>query len=321
MEGNKKIGFFKKFYLIITDFRIYPLISKEKFSNSFAYYIKLLLLVTFVFTLIISINLFDILNNIIANYDNIPNFTFNNGELNIENKIIIEDNKNTVIIDTNRNLQDYLEGEMGQGLNLYDSYVLIDKNEAYVYNGYEGNSFNFKDYGITITKQSLLDFFVYIRTNFYIKVLLFISIFLGIFVAFFVINTINVIILAILAGLVNALFRSELKFSNYLKISMSILTLPIIVEIFAIIATGGIPYYAYITYYILAYVYLFYALRAITLDYIITNIPGDSIKDKIKKMVEQVESEIEDKMKESEEKNKEDEENKEEKDSNEKGDK
>jgi hypothetical protein len=301
MESNKKIGFFQKLYLIITDFRIYPLINKERFSFSFSYFIKLLLLVSFVLAMIISVNLFDLFDLVINNYSSIPEFTFINGELNTENEILIEDNKSAIIIDTKRSAKDYLDGELGQQLNSYESYIIVDKNQIYIYDGLKGNYYSFKDFGVTITKGNLLDFLLYLKSNLYIKILIFLPLFLGVFIGYFVIKIINVFMLAIFAWLINAVFRADLKYSNYFKISMAILTLPIIVEFIAITATGGIPDYAYITYHLLSCVYLFYALRAIKLDYILTNIPGDNLKEKLKKMIEQVASEIEEKNKESSE--------------------
>jgi hypothetical protein len=300
-EEKKKIGFFRKLYLIITDFRIYPLIVKEKFISSFGYFIKLISIISVIITLMITFRLFNFISYVINNYNLIPEFTLINGELNVKNKILIHGDDSAFIVDTERSNKDYIDGEIGQDLRSYDSYVIIDKDEIYINNGTESFTQKFKDMGIDVTRQELLDVFNSAKSNVGVQAIIFISLFLGTFLSVFAFKFMNVIILAILAVIINSLFRSDISFSGYIKICMAVLTLPIIVELISILTIGGVPTYAYYTYHILSYVYLYYAIRAIKLDYIITNIPGENMKEKLEKMIEQVASEIEKKVKGKEE--------------------
>ncbi len=64
-------------------------------------------------------------------------------------------------------------------------------------------------------------------------------------------------------------FGTKYKFKDYMKAAFYVITLPVITELIALIITGTVSDYAYITYYLLVYVYMYYAIRALKLDNII----------------------------------------------------
>ena len=65
-------------------------------------------------------------------------------------------------------------------------------------------------------------------------------------------------------------FRIRYHFKDYNKVAFYIITLPTITELIALICVGELNDYATITYYLLCYVYMFYAVRALKLDNILT---------------------------------------------------
>ena len=95
------------------------------------------------------------------------------------------------------------------------------------------------------------------------------AIFCGVFVAYLITKSLNLLWISLMLLLLGHLFRTKYKYRHYLQVACYVVTLPIITEILALTITGSINDYAYITYNLLLYIYMYYAIRALKLDDII----------------------------------------------------
>ena len=70
-----RANFFKKIYLAITDFRIYPYSQKDRTISAIWYFIRLVLLCALIISIFLTKYIFDTLPSIIAKFDEtVPNF-------------------------------------------------------------------------------------------------------------------------------------------------------------------------------------------------------------------------------------------------------
>ena len=192
MKKEEKIGFFRKMFLVITDFRTYPFLVKyEKFYKSFAY---LLILILF-FSLILSLNVFmkfnNMFNDILENYEEIvPEFQFSNGELNVSEKFESELDKDTFLkLDTSYTYNEFKHTEEYKRLLKYSTLILVNNDKISIeVNGeplplYE---INFNDFEYKINKASLLDELIMYSNDKEYKITLAFSMYISIFLAYFI---------------------------------------------------------------------------------------------------------------------------------------
>ena len=78
----EKVSFFKRLYLAIADFRLYPFTKTEKLTVAIGYFFKLIILMSIIIGARFTTNVFEELPSVISIADRIlPEFTLNNGVL------------------------------------------------------------------------------------------------------------------------------------------------------------------------------------------------------------------------------------------------
>ena len=158
---KEKLGFFKKLFLVVTDFRTYPfLVKHEKFYKSFLYLIKLVLILSLVLTLNIISNFSDVLQVVIENYDEaIPEFELVDNELNVTEKYSKKINNETYfVINTDYTYEEYIKTKEYSALVIYDAKTFVNSDGIVIeVSDQLPYGIAFKDFDYETNKQSLYE--------------------------------------------------------------------------------------------------------------------------------------------------------------------
>lgn len=265
---KEKLGFFKKLFLVITDFRTYPfLVKHEKFFKSVLYLLALTLIISAIFTTNLILKFNSVLDNVIENYnDKVPEFELSNGTLGVGEKYSEKINPETyLVINTDYTYDEYIETKEYGGLVIYDTIAIINSDKMMIETPTFILKVSFNELNYEINKNDFYDVLKQSKGNLslipYI-VTIYISVFIGYYIAVFI----KVLFLACLISVICFFTGVRLNFNNYIKIAIYAYTLPLIMELVSYCLVGSIKDYAYYTTLLLTYVYIIYAIRAIKLD-------------------------------------------------------
>lgn len=265
-----KIEFFSKIYLAITDFRLHPfVVQREKLINSLAYFVFIILLASLVMTWNHSARFFNWVDEFLTTYnEDIEDFTISDGILDVENEIEYSLSGVQIKSDSTKVLTDVDFEEIDtDGYNLSilafkDFFAIGSSDFGFVTSKYEGA---FGD----IAKQMIYQKLTNMCSSFSQKFTIIVSIWAIIFVSYLLSKSVQLVFIALMLMLLGSMFMLKYKYKHYLQSACYVLTLPIIIEVISVAVTGTIVDYATITYYLLMYVYMYYAIRALKLDNII----------------------------------------------------
>ena len=297
MIKKERLGFFKRIYLAITDFRLYPFVQREKTIAATSYFSLLLMLLTLFISLQFSLKVFDGISFINEGYDKlVPEFSLENGILNVEDKIYDLDGEVKFAVDTSYKGEEFAKTDLGKEIVYSKSFFVIN-SDGIVYSEDGGAViYTFAPVSSKINKAILKQEIEFVDSNLSVKVAIFFITWLVLFFAYFILKMINALFLILISYMLNFMFGMKLKFSNYYRIVMYALTLPLIIETVSLLYIGRIPEYATFAYQLLAYIYIFYALRALKLDILLISTPGGSSKEKIENIIKKIENEVEEKL-------------------------
>lgn len=296
-QKSERMGFFKRIYLAITDFRMYPFVQREKTSVAVWYFTLLVLTITLFLSMYFISNLFDGVSNILYGYnEKIPEFVFEKGVLNIEDKTYNLDGETKFVIDTSYGIEEYIYAEEAEEVLCATNSIIINKDGVIYTKGGATIAYIFPSLSEKITQNTLYSYLLTIQENWTVRMAIFFMSWLVIFAIYFVIKFLNLMFLIFVAYVLNIVFGTKLKFSNYMKIVTYAITLPLIIEMVSILVLGRIPEYATFAYQLLIYVYIFYALRAIKLDVLLMGASGKNVQEKIENIISKLENEVENKL-------------------------
>lgn len=270
MEEQKRLSFFKKMALAITDFRIYPYVLKtESVWKSFCYFIKLILIVALLMSTYFCGAIFSNIESFIENYNNIvPEFKFKNGVLLIEESENLKiDDDTFLVIDTAKTYDEYRNSKEYTENTRYDTRIFVN-SDAISYENYQGSGFRvmLKDMECSFDKASMYAYMTTMYENTWNKCAVFLTVYIAVFVGYFISKIFEVLIIALIASVICTLFRMKINTKNYFKIAFYAITLPYLIEAISIMCVGSIKEYTVIVTTLLTYIYVFYAVRAIKLD-------------------------------------------------------
>lgn len=265
-----KLDFFARIYLAITDFRLYPfVVQREKFINALAYFVCFILLFSAILSAGVTSRAMNWLNNFICIYnEKVDDFEVKNGELIVAQNMDFEYEKVRIYANGDLNFGELNENVFKDSENivtvlaLKDSISVGNENVGFVITKY-------KDVNLDINKAETYESLRFALDSWIFKLSLAIIIFCGVFVAYLITKFLNVIGITLMLLFLGYVFGTKYKFKDYMKAAFYVITLPVITELIALIITGTVSDYAYITYYLLVYVYMYYAIRALKLDNII----------------------------------------------------
>ena len=265
-----KLDFFARIYLAITDFRLYPfVVQREKFINALAYFVCFILLFSAILSAGVTSRAINWLNNFTCIYnEKVDDFEVKNGELIVAQNMDFEYEKVRIYANGDLNFGELNENVFKDSENivtvlaLKDSISVGNENVGFVITKY-------KDVNLDINKAETYESLRFALDSWIFKLSLAIIIFCGVFVAYLITKFLNVVGITLMLLFLGYVFGTKYKFKDYMKAAFYVITLPVITELIALIITGTVSDYAYITYYLLVYVYMYYAIRALKLDNII----------------------------------------------------
>lgn len=265
-----KLDFFARIYLAITDFRLYPfVVQREKFINALAYFVCFILLFSAILSAGVTSRAMNWLNNFTCIYnEKVDDFEVKNGELIVAQNMDFEYEKVRIYANGDLNFGELNENVFKDSENivtvlaLKDSISVGNENVGFVITKY-------KDVNLDINKAETYESLRFALDSWIFKLSLAIIIFCGVFVAYLITKFLNVVGITLMLLFLGYVFGTKYKFKDYMKAAFYVITLPVITELIALIITGTVSDYAYITYYLLVYVYMYYAIRALKLDNII----------------------------------------------------
>ena len=310
-----KINFFKRIYLAITDFRMYPYALKEKLSTAIGYFFKFLILISVIIAAFATSNLFKELPNLLDIFErNIPEFSLINGELQAAENIQRELNEDTYIVVSSENNYNEINELKIEEDNIYDYYILVLSDATVLGLGTEEGVVELGriqyEPTMTLSKAELVDNWKIFNESNLSKILVWISMTFGMFFALFMIKIWNIIMYMISGYIINIMFGLKLKVSDYLKVVIYASTLPSILGVIALLVVGNVSEAVNFISVLISCVYIFYALRAIKLDSLILGGSGKNAEEKIKNALAHAQKELEKQLEElekKEEKNKDEE--------------
>lgn len=301
-----KINFFKRIYLAITDFRMYPYAQKEKSSTAIGYFTKLLVLIAIVIGAFVTSNFFKDSPILLGVYnENMPNFIVKNGTLETEEIIEKELNSNTYLFLNN----DYSYSELNKikisEEGSYNLYVLMLSDASVLgyrlENGiHELGRIEYEN--LTFTKEQLANEWEMLNNSAISKLVVWFFVSIGVLVVLAIVKLWTLVMYLISTCVINFMFGLKLRFTDYLKIVVYASTLPIILEVIALIFVGNVSESVNFISVSVSCVYIFYALRAIKIDSLILGGSGKTAEEKIKSALEHAQKELEKQLEEIEKK-------------------
>lgn len=280
---DKKIPLITRIYSAIADFRIYPLIQKEKLRTAIGYFLKLILIISLVYAICITNGLYETIIKVSEDYNTqIPNFKIEDGVC-VADKGTYTTGDKLVVFDTEYAVED-LKNLYSKDLIGYDSYALVGHDAVDVYpNEQIAYRIEFEDLPGTVTKDYLYSFIFEDVNSFNYQASLFVVVYIAVFMVLIQFKLMSMLGAVVLSYMFNLIFGVWLKFKDALKISIYALTLPIIIEAIAFALVGTISESVSLIYQALVAIYIFYALRAIKLDKMILEATKNGILKKVVK--------------------------------------
>ena len=306
-KEHKKMGFFQKVILAITDFRFYPVMLKtESVGRSIGHFILFLVIIS----AIMATSFFDTtltgMDAMLARYEEkIPEFYLEDGILSVETKEVYKVlNDLVIVVNTDNNYDEIEDLEEYKEYDVYDNRLFINA-DAITYEtelGYveadgteavQVTQLPLSEITENYTKASFQQYIEDVRAATTTKMFVFMVLFVATLMSYAFTKFFEVFLYTIMTSLVATISGIKLNFKNYLKIALYVVTLPYILETISVVYLGGVSENSFIISNLIAYIYILYAIRAIKLDafILIMNNPKNLKKSKDGKTVINIEKE------------------------------
>lgn len=300
-----KVNFFKRVYLAITDFRMYPFIQKEKLGTAIGYFFKLILVLTLVMGAFFTNYLYkEIPDFISVCQKNMPDFSIVNGILETNENVEQEWNEDCFLVVRDdisyANLKTLTFQEEKE--HAYYWIVLSDATTIGIRTEEGILELGVIPYeeDMNFTKAQLIDIIQNWQDFLLGRIAIWGAISFSLFLAFILVRIWTLIMYMISTAIINFVFGLNLKWKDYLKIAIYACTLPFILETIAIIVVGSVSQTISFITILISCVYIFYALRALKLDSFIIGGTGKSSEEKIKNALLHAQQELEKQLEELE---------------------
>lgn len=257
------ISFFKKLKISIVDFEQYHIIAADGWKKAISYLFKVVLIFSLIISGLMSYKISSITRGVCTYaQNNIPEFRIENNEFTIdaEEPVIIKNNdyvKTKIVLTNSNDSNEYIESFH----NTQENIMIVTKNYIHIKTN-SGEEFAYEIKNICerfeISKITKTEFIETLNNN-SIVYTLFIFIFIGLFIVYFISFTIDILSLSIVGLLVSRIAGIPLKYSAVYSIATSSITLPIILNCAYIIAnvfTGFTIRNFQVMYSLIAYIYL-----------------------------------------------------------------
>ena len=315
---TKETSFINRFISSIKDFEKYPEMAAKPFSSVIKYWLQLMLIFTLVVTMVSVYKLSISINNGIGYFKTeIPELSFVDGTLNVDSEEKIEIRPETVIdlliIDTNDIKQEQVDNYTNK-IQSENAGVIFLKDKLIVNLGRGVISYSYKDlasmYNINdMNKQYIINYFS--GSNlFMLYAGIFVMSFISLFITYSISIIIDIIVLAGIGYITALVLRLRLKFIAMIKMTIHAITLPMILNMFYIIARSIFGFeikYFEVMYITITYIYIIAAILMIKSDLIKRGQELTKIIEEEQRIKEELEKEKEKQKEEEERRKKEDE--------------
>ena len=280
MKDEKEISFLKKLIMSIKDFEKYPELASKSWAKVLSYLVKLLA----IFVIVASFaSVYKLSKQVQSGLkyvrDELPDFTFSNNELVIEQEeAIVYENKDklldTIIIDT-KEVNDEALSLYKEKLQKASNGVILLKDKTLVKTGVTNGIVEYAYSSISETyqinefnKQQVLEYFS--GTSLVLMYIgIFIMMLIYMFVLYFMSIWLDIVLLGALGFFTALILRLHLRFSAMCKIAIHSLTLPILLNALVVLIetfTNFRVEYFQIMYIGIAYIYIITAILMIKSD-------------------------------------------------------
>lgn len=191
--------------------------------------------------------------------DNIPDFTFSNHELNIENEIVEEYSNQQLLLCIKTNVNEFTSNDIDYLLKQkpYSVIVLIGKSNTILYSGGKIDNTYYKSFQFSsITKTEFIK-----KMMEYVKLIKFLIPFC--ILAYLIGHPLNAVLLMLLGFIISAIFQKKLKAGQLYKISIYVYGATMIWGLVSFMLPLYLPaVIQYFIYMIVAIVYMIFAIMA-----------------------------------------------------------
>ena len=306
---NQKLGFFKKIWYSIDKIEKYGEMSAQGFPRAISYLFQIIIILALI---VAGTTLYQTRNaiNKVAQFvkDEIPNFTYADNELKLENNEVItkeQEYLGKIIIDTNTENQEEIDKYINE-ISEETGGLIILKNRVIIKQvGMTGTlNYNYEDLVNQIgmsnfDKEQVIEFVTGTQMT---------SIYLGLFsillmsaISVYFINTIlNVVLVSIFGYLATLITKMKMRYVAILNMAIYSITLPTILQMLYVIANQlfGIQIkYFDVMYILVSCIYMIAAIFLLKSEF-------NKKQGEVQKIVE-VEKEVKEEMKEKQEEKKE----------------
>lgn len=256
MENNiekRKLNFWTKIISSVEGLKHYEDVLKETVGKSVLYLLLIALLFGTIGSIRGAVDFNNKTSNLIQMYnDKWPNFELKDGELTVEGNmpmVLSEDKDYYVMVDTTNNTNPDVLDSYSKGLLILKDKIIEKQNAT------QTQVIDFKSLqGMTINKDVVNNYLplVKIITPF---------IFIGTILWYFIGGLLSALCLASIALIINAIFKTDLKYGQLYSLSIYALTTPLIIDmILKILSIHHFNYY-WLFYHVIALVYVGFAIN------------------------------------------------------------
>lgn len=256
MENNlekRKLNFWMKIVSSVQGIKHYEDVLKETVGKAVLYLLLISLLLGAVGSIRGAIDTNNGISKFIEVYnDKCPNFELKDGELNVEGNmpmVLAKEQDYYFVIDTTNSTSPDVLNSYSNGILILKDKLIQKKNEV------QTQVIDFKSLqGMTINKDVV---------NSYLPVVKIILplIFIGNILWYFIGSLLSALFLALFALIINAIFKTGLKYEQLYSISIYALTTPLLIDmVFKIFSIEHFAYY-WLVYHGIAFAYICFALN------------------------------------------------------------
>jgi hypothetical protein len=255
MDQNK-IGFFSRIFYSMSKMDFYVTVAKESVRKAFKYLVLFCILLGAINSIIKVVGFFDAISEVkkFVTKD-IPDFTFKNGELNVEGEmpIVVESDDLALIVDTSGELDESSLDGYNEGIFISKTYIVSKKNVM------QKERIDFAELGaLSFTKSSLIAFLPTLKIlGFLFPIFIIIATIIG--------KLIGSLFVSIITAIVGAVKKVNLSYGQTYAIGIYAMTLPSIIKFIANLLSLKIPLF-FVVYYAIVIIYAANAFSRIQQD-------------------------------------------------------
>ena len=303
----RKLSFFKRMVLAVTDFRMYPFTQKEKVITALSYFFKLILLVSVILSAFLTVKIFKQSPLILDIYNQyMPEYEVVEGKLSTLEITEKEINDDWYLVINPDYKYNQLESMVINEEKDHNYYVIILSDVATVLTQtnegiFELGGIQFES-NMNFNKEMLANDWQVFNDSIGCKLMIWGVSLIAITFIMVIVKLWATIMQILSVYIINFIFGLRLKFGEALRVAIYAGTLPLLLETIALIVVGSISETINFISVLLSCVYIFYALRALKLDSLIFAGSGKKAEEKIKNALAQAQEELEKQLTELEEK-------------------